>query len=140
MSAALVWGIVAVAGVLVAGTLFWIAGRVVHAEGVSYGRAIVSALFSGIVAAAVVAIVLILTDDDRGSRPELVFFTWWLGMILVMLSSVVILRNGFETSFPRASAVWCCAVGMAAGMAVLALPALRMLGEYLEGQSLAGLW
>jgi len=131
MADALLWGGVAVAGLILAGILFWIAAKVVRAERASFGRAMLCALFCGIVAAAVGAMVFVLTAERAAARPGLVFYPRWLGGVLVFIASVVILRNGFETSFGRAIAVWCCAMGLAAMLGVLLMPVWAYLAAWL---------
>jgi hypothetical protein len=130
MGAAIIWAVIVVAGMVLAGFLFWVGARIAHVEGTAiFGRAIVSALFCGIVAAAVVAMVIILGGRTGGERLPL--YTHWLAAVLIMALCVVILRNGLATTFPRAVAVWCCAVGLAAVLGVLVLPGLALLVDYL---------
>jgi hypothetical protein len=129
MSAALVWGLVAAGGMVTVGLLFWIAARIAHVETPSLlGRGMMSALFCGIVSAAVVAMVILLGDRAGGER--LSFYTQWLAAVLIMAFSVVILRSAFDTTFGRAVAVWSSAIGLAAVLAVLVLPGLVLLVEF----------
>jgi len=133
MSTALVWSVVAVAGLLVTGGLFWVGGQIVHVKKASFGRATLSALFCGIVVAAVLAMLFILSADPRADAGLLVTHSRWLGAVLVMVASVAILRNGFETTFPKAMAVWCCAVGIIVALGTLLMPAVALLVDLLSG-------
>jgi hypothetical protein len=90
------------------------------------------ALFSAIVAAAVAAIVFILSAEVMPGRADLLPWMHWLGSALVIVVSVAILRNGLGTSFGKALAVWCAAVGLAALLAVVLMPAWAHLAAYLE--------
>jgi hypothetical protein len=132
MTTALVWGLIAVVIVLVTGFCFRVAAGMVHVEGATFGRAMLSALFSGVVAA-VAATVVMLTAETAAGRPDLALYTQWLAALVVMTVSVAILRNAFATSFPKAIAVWCAAVGLAALLAVLLMPGLVYLADRLGG-------
>jgi hypothetical protein len=104
----------------------------VHVEGATFGRAMLSALFSGVVAAAVAATVVMLTAETAAGRPDLALYTQWLAALVVMTVSVAILRNAFATSFPKAIAVWCAAVGLAALLAVVLMPVWAYLAGFLD--------
>ncbi|MCX5649415.1 MAG: hypothetical protein NTX40_10045 [Planctomycetota bacterium] len=132
MTTALVWGLKAVGIVLATGFCFRVAAGMVHVEGATFGRAMLSALFSAIVAAAVAAIVFILTVEVVPGRPDLAPWIYWLGLVLVITVSVAVLRNGFSITFGKAAAVWCAAMGLAALLAVLLVPAWPSLAEWLE--------
>ena len=132
MTVALVWGLIAVGIVLLTGFCFRVAAGIVHVEGATFGRAMLSALFSGVVAAAVVATVVMLTAETAAGRPDLALYTQWLAALVVMTVSVAILRNAFATSFPKAIAVWCAAVGLAVLLAVLLLPGWAYLAGFLD--------
>ena len=132
MTTALVWGLTAVGVVLMTGFCFRVAAGMVHVEGATFGRAMLSALFSGVVAAAVATTVVMLTAETAAGRPGLVFYTQWLAALLVMIVCVAILRSAFATSFPKAIAVWCAAVGLAALLAVLFLPGWAYLAGFLD--------
>ena len=132
MTTALVWGLIAVGIVLVTGFCFRVAAGMVHVEGATFGRAMLSALFSVVVAAAFAATVVMLTAETAAGRPDLVFYTQWLAALLVTIVCVAILRSAFATSFPKAIAVWCAAVGLAVLLAVLLVPAWAYLAVWLE--------
>ena len=132
MAIAILWGLTAVGAVLVAGLLFRVGAKMVGAEGASLGRAMLCALFSGIVAAAVAAIVFILTVEVVPGRPDLAPWIYWLSGVLVVAVSVAILRNGFGVSFGKAVAVWCAALGLAALLAVVLMPAWAWLAAFLD--------
>ena len=132
MTIALVWGLTAVGVVLVIGACFRVAAGMVRVEGATFGRAMLSALFSGVVAAAVSATVVMLTAETPAGRPDLALYTQWLAALVVMTVSVAILRNAFATSFPKAIAVWCAAVGLAVLLAVLLVPAWPYLAVWIE--------
>ncbi len=130
MHAALTWGGLIAGSLLVGGVLIWTAARIVGVQTANlFGRSMLTALFCGIVSAAVIAIVLIATN--RGDPRGLPAHVQWLSAILVVLFCVVILRNGLQSTFPRAAAVWCCAVGMAVMLALVVLPGLVVLGDVL---------
>jgi len=131
MAVAFIWALLAVGGLLVGGILFWIAAMVVRVENASFGRAMLSALFCGIVAAAVFAMTYVLTDRGGSARPGLAVYTHWLGHVLIVVASVVILRSSLQTSFGRAIAVLCGAIGMAVVLGVLLMPALALLEDVL---------
>ena len=131
MTTALVWGLIAVGIVLVTGFCFRVAAGMVHVEGATFGRAMLSALFSSVVTATAATIVM-LTAETAAGRPGLVFYTQWLAALLVMIVCVAILRSAFATSFPKAIAVWCAAVGLAALLAVLLMPVWAYLAGYLD--------
>jgi hypothetical protein len=131
MTTALVWGLTAVGVVLVTGFCFRVAAGMVRVEGATFGRAMLSALFSGVVAAAVAATVVMLTAETAAG-PGLVFYTRWLAALVAMIVCVAILRSAFATSFPKAIAVWCAAVGLAALLAVLFLPGWAYLAGFLD--------
>jgi hypothetical protein len=131
MTTVLSWGALAGGGILVSGVLIWVAARIVGIETANlFGRSMLTALFCGIISAAVIAIVLIATN--QGGVAGLPAHVQWLSAILVVLFCVVVLRNGLESTFPRAVAVWCCAIGMAAMLALVALPGLAVLGDVLD--------
>ena len=130
MTTALVWGLTAVGVVLVTGFCFRVAAGMVRVEGATFGRAMRSALFSAIVAAAVAAAVVMLTAETAAG-PGLVFYTRWLAALVVMIVCVAILRNAFATSFPKAIAVWCAAVGIAVVLGVVLAPLLPTLSALL---------
>ena len=132
MTTALAWGLTAAGVVLVTGLLFRVGAKMVGAEGASFGRAMLCALFSGVVVAAVAAIVFILTAEVVPDRADLLPWMHWLGSALVVTLSVAILRNGLGVSFGKAIAVWCAAVGLAALLAVLLMPAWPYLTAWLE--------
>jgi len=132
MTTSLVWGLTAVGVVLVTGFCFRVAAGMVRVEGATFGRAMLSALFSAIVAAAFAATVVMLTAETAAGRPGLVFYTQWLAALLVMIVCVAILRSAFATSFPKAIAVWCAAVGLAVLLAVLLVPAWPYLAVWIE--------
>ena len=132
MATALLWGLTAAGTVLVAGLLFRAGAKMVGAEGATLGRAMLCALFSAIVAAAVAAIVFILTAEVVPDREDLAPWMHWIGSALVVVISVAILRNGLGISFGKAVAVWCAAVGLAALLAVVLMPAWAWLAAYLE--------
>jgi hypothetical protein len=132
MTVALLWGLIAVGIVLVTGFCFRVAAGMVHVEGATFGRAMLSALFAGVVAAAVAATVVMLTAETAAGRPDLALYTQWLAALLVMIVSVAILRNAFATSFPKAIAVWCAAVGLAVLLAVLLMPVWAYLAGFLD--------
>ena len=132
MTTALVWGLIAVGIVLLTGFCFRVAAGMVHVEGATFGRAMLSALFSGVVAAAVAATVVMLTAETAAGRPDLALYTQWLAALVVMIVCVAILRSAFATSFPKAIAVWCAAVGLAVLLAVLLVPAWAYLAVWLE--------
>ena len=132
MTTALVWGLKAVGIVLATGFCFRVAAGIVHVEGATFGRAMLSALFSGVVAAAVAAIVFILTVEVVPGRPDLAPWIYWLGLVLVITVSVAVLRNGFSITFGKAAAVWCAAMGLAALLAVLFLPGWAYLAGFLD--------
>ena len=123
MTVALVWGLIAVGVVLLTGACFRVAAGMVHVEGATFGRAMLSALFSAIVAAAFAATVVMLTAETAAG-PGLVFYTQWLAALVVMTVCVAILRNAFGTSFPKAIAVWCAAVGTITVLGILLTPVL----------------
>ena len=125
------WGLIAVGIVLVTGFCFRVAAGMVHVEGATFGRAMLSALFSAIVTATAATIVM-LTAETAAGRPGLVFYTQWLAALLVMIVCVAILRSAFATSFPKAIAVWCAAVGLAALLAVLLMPVWAYLAGFLD--------
>ena len=131
MTTALVWGLTAVGIVLVTGFCFRVAAGMVRVEGATFGRAMRSALFSAIVAAAFAATVVMLTAETAAG-PGLVFYTRWLAALVVMIVCVAILRSAFATSFPKAIAVWCAAVGLGALLAVVLMPAWAWLTTCLE--------
>jgi len=131
MTTALVWGLIAVGIVLVTGFCFRVAAGMVHVEGATFGRTMLSALFSAIVTATAATIVM-LTAETAAGRPGLVFYTQWLAALVVTTVSVAILRSAFATSFSKAIAVWCAAVGLAALLAVLFLPGWTYLAGFLE--------
>ena len=131
MHVAFIWALLAVGGLLIGGILFWIAALVVRVENTSFGRAMLSTLFCGIVAAAVVAMTYVLTDRGGSARPGLIFDPHWLGHVLIVVASVVILRSSLQTSFGRAIAVLCGAVGIAVVLAILLMPVLALLVEVL---------
>jgi len=133
MTVALVWGLTAVGVVLVIGFCFRVAAGMVHVEGATFGRAMLSALFSAIVAAAVAVTVVMLTAETAAG-PGLVFYTQWLAALVVMIVCVAILRNAFATSFPKAIAVWCAAVGTITVLGILLVPILAV------GWALLGRW
>ena len=126
MNVALVWGLIAVGIVLLAGSCFRVAAGMVHVEGATFGRATLSALFSAIVTATAATIVM-LTAETAAGRPGLVFYTQWLAALLVMIVCVAILRSAFATSFPKAISVWCTAVGIAVVLGVVLAPLLPTL-------------
>ena len=130
MTTALVWGLTAVGIVLVTGFCFRVAAGMVRVEGATFGRAMLSALFSAIVAAAFGATVVMLTAETAAG-PGLVIYTRWLAALVVMIVCVAILRSAFATSFPKAIAVWCAAVGLAALLAVVLAPLLPTLSALL---------
>ena len=130
MTTALVWGLIAVGIVLVTGFCFRVAVGMVHVEGATFGRAMLSALFSAIVAAAFAATVVMLTAETAAG-PGLVFYTQWLAALVVMTVCVAILRNAFGTSLPKAIAVWCAAVGIAVVLGILLAPLLPTLSALL---------
>jgi hypothetical protein len=132
MTTALVWGLTAVGTVLVTGFCFRVAAGMVRVEGATFGRAMLSALFSCIVAAAVAATIVMLTAETAAGRPDVALYAQWLAALLVMIVSVAILRNAFATSFPKAIAVWCAAVGIAALLVVLLMPVWPYLTTWLE--------
>ncbi|HUX00704.1 MAG: hypothetical protein WBD63_06035 [Phycisphaerae bacterium] len=132
MTVALLWGLAAVGAVLVAGLLFRVGAKMVGAEGATLGRAMLCALFSSIVAAAVAAIIFILTVEVVPDRLDLAPWIYWLGGVLIVAVSVAILRNGLGVSFGKAVAVWCAAVGLAALLAILLVPAWPYLAAWLE--------
>ncbi|MGB2754650.1 MAG: hypothetical protein WBD75_08105 [Phycisphaerae bacterium] len=136
MTVALVWGLIAVGVVLLAGFCFRVAAGMVHVEGATFGRAMLSALFSAIVAAAFAATVVMLTAETAAG-PGLVFYTQWLAALLVMIVSIAILRNAFATSFPKAIAVWCAAVGLAVVLSILLAPLLPALSALLARYTLS---
>jgi len=131
MTTALVWGLTAVGVVLVTGFCFRVAAGMVRVEGATFGRAMLSALFSAIVAAAVAATVVMLTAETAAGRPDLALYAQWLAALVVMTVSVAILRNAFATSFPKAIAVWCAAVGIAVVLGVVLAPLLSTLSALL---------
>ena len=133
MTVALVWGLTAVGVVLVIGFCFRVAAGMVHVEGATFGRAMLSALFSAIVAAAVAVTVVMLTAETAAG-PGLVFYTQWLAALVVMIVCVAILRSAFATSFPKAIAVWCAAVGTITVLGILLVPILVV------GWALLGRW
>ena len=126
MTTALVWGLIAVGIVLVTGFCFRVAVGMVHVEGATFGRVMLSALFSAVVAAAAATVVM-LTAETAAGRPGFVFYTQWLAALLVMIVCVAILRSAFTTSFPKAIAVWCTAVGIAVVLSILLAPLLTVL-------------
>jgi len=126
MTTALVWGLIAVGIVLVTGFCFRVAAGMVHVEGATFGRTMLSALFSAIVAATAATIIM-LTAETAAGRPGLVFYTQWLAALLVMIVCVAILRSAFATSFPKAISVWCTAVGIAVVLSILLAPLLTAL-------------
>ncbi len=130
MTTALVWGLIAVGIVLVTGFCFRAAAGMVRVEGATFGRAMLSALFSGVVTATAATIVM-LTAETAAGRPGLVFYTQWLAALLVMIVCVAILRSAFATSFPKAIAVWCAAVGLAVVLSILLAPLLPTLSALL---------
>jgi len=132
MTVAMLWGLTAVGAVLVFGLLFRAGAKMVGAEGATLGRAMLCALFSAIVAAAVAAMVFILMAEVVPGRPDLTLWMQWLGQVLVVTVSVAILRNGLGVSFGKAVAVWCAAMGLAALLAVLLMPAWAWLAGFLE--------
>jgi len=131
MTTALVWGLIAVGIVLVTGFCFRVAAGMVHVEGATFGRTMLSALFSVVVAATAATIVM-LTAETAVGRPGLVFYTQWLAALLVMIVCVAILRSAFATSFPKAIAVWCAAMGLAGLLAVLLMPVWAYLAGFLD--------
>ena len=131
MTTALVWGLTAVGIVLVTGFCFRVAAGMVRVEGATFGRAMLSALFSAIVAAAFGATVVMLTAETAAG-PGLVIYTRWLAALVVMIVCVAILRSAFATSFPKAIAVWCAAVGLAVVLTVLLMPAWSYLAAWLD--------
>lgn len=136
MTVALVWGLTAVGIVLVIGFCFRVAAGMVHVEGATFGRAMLSALFSAIVAAAFAATVVMLTAETAAG-PGPVFYTQWLAALVVMIVCVAILRNAFATSFPKAIAVWCAAVGLAIVLGILLAPLLPTLSALLARYTLS---
>jgi hypothetical protein len=138
MPEALVWAGLAVAAAVVAGFLFWVSARLVHVEASAlFGRAMLSALLCGIVSAAVVAMVLIITDWAGGK--EMSLYTQSLTALLAMVFCLVILRTGFASTFRQAFGVWCCALGMAAVLAVALIPLLPILNGLLAAHGVADL-
>jgi hypothetical protein len=137
MTVALVWGLIAVGIVLVTGFCFRVAAGMVHVEGATFGRAMLSALFSGVVAAAVATTVVMLTAETAAGRPDLALYTQWLAALVVMIVSVAILRNAFATSFHKAIAVWCAAVGLAVVLGILLAPLLPTLSAFLARHTLS---
>jgi len=137
MTTALVWGLTAVGIVLVTGFCFRVAAGMVHVEGATFGRAMLCALFSAVVAAAVAAIVVMLTAETTAGRPGLVFYTQWLAALVVMIVCVAILRSAFAISFPKAIAVWCAAVGIAVVLGVVLAPLLPTLSALLTHYTLS---
>jgi hypothetical protein len=135
MTTALVWGLTAVGVVLVIGFCFRVAAGMVRVEGATFGRAMLSALFSAIVAAAFAATVVMLTAETAAG-PGLVFYTRWLAALVVMIVCVAILRNAFATSFPKAIAVWCAAVGTITVLGILLTPVLVVGWDLLGRQGL----
>ena len=132
MTTALVWGLMAVGIVLVTGFCFRVAAGMVHVEGATFGRAMLSALFSGVVTATAATIVMLTAETAAG--PGLVFYTQWLAALVVMIVCVAILRSAFATSFPKAIAVWCAAVGTITVLGILLVPILVV------GWALLGRW
>ncbi len=129
MSTMLVWAAAAVGGVLVTGALFWIAAKVVRVQSAGLGgRAMLSAVFCAIVAAAVLASICILTSYGRAGCT---FQVRWLAGLLAMIVCVAVLKTGLEATFAKALAVWCGALGMAAVLAMVALPGIVYACAYL---------
>ena len=137
MTTALVWGLMAVGIVLVTGACFRVAAGMVRVEGATFGRAMLSALFSVVVAAAFAATVIMLTAETAAGRPDLALYTQWLAALLVMIVCVAILRGAFATSFPKAIAVWCAAVGIAVVLSILLAPLLPTLSALLARYTLS---
>jgi len=136
MTTALLWGLIVVGIVLVTGFCFRVAAGMVHVEGATFGRAMLSALFSVVVAAAAATVVM-LTSETAAGRPGFVFYTQWLAALLVMIVCVAILRSAFTTSFPKAIAVWCAAVGIAVVLSILLAPLLPTLSALLARYTLS---
>jgi len=136
MTTALVWGLIAVGIVLVTGFCFRVAAGMVHVEGATFGRAMLSALFSGVVTATAATIVM-LTVETAAGRPDFVLYTQWLAALLVMIVSVAILRSAFATSFPKAIFVWCAAVGLAVVLGILLAPLLPTLSDLVARYTLS---
>ena len=138
MPDALLWGVLAAGGTIGVGFLFWMGARLVQVEtSALFGRAMLSALFCGIVSAAVVAMVLLITDWASGKAVSPT--TQSLAVLLVMIVCVVILRNGLDSTFRQAFGIWCCAVGMAVALAVALVPLAPLVEDFLAAQGYEGL-
>jgi len=82
-------------GVIIGGFFMWIAAKIAHVKGATFGKAVVAAIATSFVTVviAVISRALPIIGDV-------------LGFIMGLIVSIVIIKGVFDTSFGKAIVVW----------------------------------